>query len=70
MGFVTTAKGEEMRINLNTFLYLMVVVLFFILIAEMRQLNRRVGDIQEKTSDVLTMTTVMYTQGRVGMEVK
>lgn len=60
----------KMKMNLNTMLYLVTIALMLVLIGEMKRHNDRSAELQADIKDVLTMTTSMFTQGRVGMEVK
>lgn len=54
----------------NTLLYLIIIALMLVLIGEMKRMNSKAIELQGDIKDVLTMTTAMFTQGRVGMEVK
>jgi len=60
----------DIKMKINTVLYLIIIALMLVLIGEIKRHNDRAQELQGDIKDVLTMTTAMFTQGRVGMEVK
>ena len=56
--------------NVNRLIMIVLITLMIVLILEMKAINNRLARIQEYTGDTLPMVTSMFTQGRVGMEVK
>ena len=56
--------------NANRLIMIVLITLMIVLILEMKAINNRLARIQEYTGDTLPMVTSMFTQGRVGMEVK
>jgi hypothetical protein len=56
--------------NVKTLMYCLILAALIILVGEARNLIRVENDNHERIMEIQTMVTSMYTQGRVGQEVK